>query len=120
MNVIVKDSVYDPSPSTAKSKIQVREEGGKTLYKVWLYLEGNDLAFIRNVTYRLHRTFPNPIMEVERSVSNPNCRAIIWTWGVFDVYVTITDLKGHTYERIHRLTYVGEIEGEPRVNFQYV
>lgn len=88
-----------------KAKVHVREKKGRKYYKVWIYLEGNDLPYVENVTYTLHETFKNPVRTVPRSPSNPNCTLVIWTWGVFLVKATIVDKQGFTYLVNHQLTY---------------
>jgi hypothetical protein len=111
MNVFVRDSVFNPNLSpSAPRKVHVREgKDGRPLYKVWLYLEGNDLPFVRGVVYRLHESFSDPVRLVPRSPSNPNCQLVIWTWGVFVVGAEIQDKKGYVYEVSHTLSYAEQL-----------
>ena len=110
LNVQVKDTVFDPnSPQSVDRKIHVREEGGTTYFKVWLYLEGEDLPYVESVTYTLHETFRNPERNVKLTPSNPNCQLVIWTWGVFTVKAKIFDKRGLTFELSHYLTYDQEL-----------
>lgn len=110
LNVQVKDSVFDPnlSPSAPK-KVHVREEGTTTYYKVWLYIEGEELPLVQKVIYVLHETFRNPERTVKLTPSNPNCQLVIWTWGVFTVKAKIVDKRGQIFEVLHRLTYDQEL-----------
>jgi transcription initiation factor IIF auxiliary subunit len=104
--VQVKDTVFDPNlPPSTKIKVQVRKEDSTTYYKVWLYLEGEDVPWVESVTYILHETFRNPERTVRLTPSNPNCQLVIWTWGVFTVKAKILDKRGQTFEILYRLTY---------------
>lgn len=119
LDIDVKDSVFDPDlPRSSSSNIYFRigKGDGKTYYKVWLYLEGNDLPYIDSVTYTLHESFREPNQTVRRTSSNPNCKFVIWTWGLFTVRATIIDKKGFTYKVRHELRYDNELfpEGDPR------
>lgn len=110
LNVQVKDTVFDPNLSpSAQKKVHVRKEGKTTYYKVWLYLEGDDVPLVDNVTYTLHETFRNPERKVRLTPSNPNCQLVIWTWGIFTVTAKIMDKRGQTFEVLHRLTYDREL-----------
>ncbi len=117
LDIFVKDSVFNPNlSSSAPRKVHVREDSdGRPLYKVWLYLEGNDLPFVRSVTYRLHESFTDPVRVVPRGPSNPNCQFVIWTWGVFVVMADIQDKKGDVYEVAHTLSYVNELPTDSEV-----
>jgi hypothetical protein len=119
LNLEVRDSVYDPAlPPSAARKIAYSPRGqNKTSYKVWLYLAGNDLPFVRRVTYRLHPTFPNPVINVSRSIQNPSCQLIIWTWGVFVVNVTVETKTGARFNLQHTLSYDREITQAPPESF---
>lgn len=116
LNIEVRDSVFDPkvygldpfkfkAPPDVKRKVCVRRGGTKPAYKVWLYLAGNDVPYVENVIYTLHPTFPQPVRTVSRSLSNPHCQLIIWTWGLFEVRATVRDKRGGHYELTHQLTY---------------
>jgi transcription initiation factor IIF auxiliary subunit len=110
LNVQVRDTVFDPnlSPSAAKT-VSIQEKEGTTIYKVWLYLAGDDLPLVDSVTYQLHETFQNPSRTVKQTPSNPNCQLVIWTWGVFRVKATILDKRGLTFEVSYYLKYDKEL-----------
>lgn len=98
LDIEVKDTVFDPNmaQSDLERKVHVRSLSKETFfYKVWLYLEGNDLPYVESVTYTLDETFPDRIRTVARTPSNPNCQLVIWTWGLFMVETVITDKKGY-------------------------
>jgi transcription initiation factor IIF auxiliary subunit len=110
LSVKVKDTVFDPNLSrSAPKKVHVRREGSTTYYKVWLYLDGEDVPLVDNVTYILHETFRNSERKVKLTPSNPNCQLVIWTWGIFTVKAKIWDKSGTIVEVKHRLTYDQEL-----------
>lgn len=110
LDITVKDSLFDPDSPPGQRIAYAKRGGDRPLYKDWIYLDGNDLPYIESVTYELHPTFPEPRRTVERSVRNPRCALVIWTWGVFQVRVTLVDKKNAVYEIEHELTYGGELE----------
>jgi len=112
LDIEVKDTVFDPDLPRTSAKVHFREKGARTYYKVWLYVEGNDLPYIESVTYTLHETFRNPDRTVRRTPSNPNCQLVIWTWGLFTMKATIVDKKGFRYEVAHELGYDKDLPSE--------
>jgi hypothetical protein len=114
LDIEVKNTVFDPnlSQSDPERKVHVHREGDTYYYKVWIYLEGNDLPYVDYVTYTLDETFSDRNRIVTRTPSNPNCQLVIWTWGLFTVTTTITDKRGYVYEVAHQLTYDKELPKE--------
>ncbi len=122
-NLDVKDSIFDPNCTDEKQKyiahfkkhaLSKKDESkkDKTFYKVWLYLEGPDLPFVKSVKYYLHKSFPNPVKMVERKASNSNCALVLWTWGFFTVKVEIEDMKGRVITMEHYLNYGNELKSD--------
>ncbi len=114
-DIQVMDSVINPNVPLRKGGYNAyyRESGrsnARKLYKVHIFLTGNDLAFVKEATYVLHETFANPVQTIERTMSNQNCMLTIWTWGIFTVRVEIEDNRGNRMRLEHRLTYGREIE----------
>lgn len=101
----VVDTAFDPRAPGARKVYRQFAEAKRPLYKVWIFLKGKDLAFVDSVTYTLHRTFDSPVRTVQRSLKNPHCQLQIWTWGVFDVGVSIRDQSGNLYRLVHSLRY---------------
>ena len=108
LNLEVRDSVYPPG--TAEAKILYDKSTDTARYKVWLYLDGPDLPYVKSATYRLHPTFPDPVRTVARTPSNPNCVLEIWTWGMFNVQVEIEDKTGARYSFEHWMSYSRDIK----------
>lgn len=109
----VKDSLFNPDERSIKGldiayyKKQNKED--KTYYKVHLYIDGMDLAFVKRVKYILHKSFRNPVRIIERRPDNPHCKLILWTWGLFEIKVEIEDINGQKTELEHYLSYGKEI-----------
>ena len=84
---------------------KVFHNGGKDHYNVKIYLDAkpNTLASIKMVEYVLHPSFRNR----RRVSSDPeNHFAIgIWTWGMFDIKVTVHFQDGKTQEIPHYINY---------------
>ena len=113
----VKDSIFNPREASDTEDLvahykRAPSRNDKTHYKVYLYLEGKDLPFIRRVKYVLHRTFRNNVKIIERTTINPNCMLVLWTWGIFTVKVEIEDINGNVISIDHYLTYGDEINKE--------
>lgn len=92
--------------------IYYRKIGNAEAYRVSIYIEGLDLAYVKATTYRLHQTFPEPIRRVERCPSNPNCELQFFTWGVFDVSVMIKLIDGRIFDLNHPLSFGKELSAE--------
>lgn len=113
LDIQIVDSIFDPSGgSDAVNKIaRTLDSGGRTHYKVWIYASGNDLPYVDYIVYTLHPTFKQRVHKIRRSPSNPDCRLVIWTWGIFDVQARIVDKQGKPYEIIHSLAYDSQFDG---------
>ena len=116
LKVEVRDSLFDPHSSDRRVLVR-RTPEDRPLYRVFLYLEGPDLPFVESVTYVLHPTFPDPIRVVPRTPSNPLCKLEIWTWGLFDVAVTVTEKSGARFRLAHHLEYEDEALRQREVSF---
>jgi transcription initiation factor IIF auxiliary subunit len=120
VDISIRDSLFDPSsdPASTERVVTVRK-GDRPLYKVWIYLDGRDLPYFDRVTYQLHPTFPNPVHTVRRTISNPRCQIVIWTWGIFTVRGTVYDKQGRTYTLSHRLEYSRQLQQDD-LRYEYV
>ncbi len=104
----IRDSVIEEENN--KAVIYVRNPGSdKPLYKLSIHLHGNDLPYIDSVKYELHPTFKNRFKVVKRTLNNPNCTLVIWTWGIFKVNAVVTTKDGSKFNISHQLTYGDEL-----------
>lgn len=106
----VKNSPFDPDLNekvvlVRRSKVLGESSSAQTLYRVFLFLDGPDLPFVRSATYHLHSSFPDPIRRVSRTVGNPRCKLTIWTWGLFQLSVAIEDKSGRQHSLFVELDY---------------
>jgi len=117
LNIIVRDSLFDPDrPGEQVARVR-RTEGKRPLYRVFIYLDGPDLPFVKKVTYALHQTFSPNTRTVSRSISNPRCKLEIWTWGVFAVRATVLDKQSRTFTMTHALEYASALK-DSNIEFQ--
>ena len=108
IEIEIKDSVIEHEDH--KPVIYVRNpDSEKPLYKVSIYLDGNDLPYVESVEYELHPTFKNRFKKINRTVSNPDCKFFIWTWGIFKVKGIVTTKDGSRFNISHQLTYGNQI-----------
>lgn len=115
LDLKIIDTVFDPDiygaetnpviPADKTLDVKINSSGKSPLYKVWIFLSGNDLPYVDNTTYQLHSTFTNPLRRVERNLNNLDCRLTIWTWGIFEIKATIQHKTGRTYGITHYLNY---------------
>lgn len=109
-NLRIVDSVFEPG--APGKKVYVKSEGNAQLYKVWIFLEGADLPYVESVMYKLHPTFPNPEQTVRRTVANPSCQLVIWTWGLFKIKARVMGKNGRIYELEYQLQYDQQLREE--------
>jgi len=118
-----RDSVLDPYDSSDDRPVFVRVRvGQKPRYRVHIYLEGPSLPYVERVTYILHPSFRNRERVRQRSMTNPNAKLTIWTWGVFSLQAWVEDRWGAVYEFHYSLTYGQEVRRlmEQGVRFEKV
>ena len=110
LDLKIVDTVLEPAvDGRGAPVVRVGMVDGARFYRVRVFLEGNDLPFVRSVTYHLHESFPEPHRTVERSSANPSCEIVIWTWGIFDIRAEIRDRDGRVYEVVQPMQYGDEL-----------
>jgi len=116
----VKDTAIDAAMSKPGHEvIRFREIEGREQYQVQIFLAGQRVPFVEQVTYVLHPSFTPPIQEVRRTPSNPNCALVIWTWGIFEVRAVVQEKSGEKTELVHTLAYDKEFR-RTTVRFQKI
>ena len=113
----IKDTAFDSDRNDKVIYYRQTANQDQPLYKVWIYLDGPSLPFVKQVRYILHPTFADPERVVARTVANPNCELIIWTWGIFTVTARVEDKEGNSISLEHYLTYGQQLE-DPKVEFR--
>ncbi len=122
-DIKVEDSLFDPNEKKSSEELvayykKYQSRSKKTYYKVFLYVSGKDLPFIKKVSYKLHKTFRNPVKTVERKPDNPNCSLVLWTWGLFNINIEVEDINGGITHMKHYLSYGNEIKNEKNIKWK--
>jgi len=88
-----------------RGKIKYRRfrRDGYAHYRVRLYLKGDDISKVSHVEYELHPTFSKRTRTVESS--RDRFSLYIWTWGEFEVVVTVYMKDGEKKSIVHSLEY---------------
>ena len=79
---------------------------GHDHYRLRVYIEGTNLEInqVRAVEYELHPTFPSPHLRTSTN-KDDNFALKIWTWGEFEIPVTIHLKNERKISLIHNLQY---------------
>ena len=112
LDVEINDSALEPNGENKVIEHRKLRGGKRQHYRVFLYLTGADLPFVKEVSYRLHPTFKQQVRTVRRTLSNPNCQLVIWTWGLFSVRARIVTKDRRVHERTHQLSYDRDFDRE--------
>ena len=102
-DVEIYDQPFDPDSND--KIVYYFQRGEQYLYKVYIYLIGRDLPFVKKVTYKLHPTFSNPERVVARTDANRNCKLVTWAWGKFELSAIVEDSKSNKYLLSRYLQY---------------
>jgi transcription initiation factor IIF auxiliary subunit len=82
---------------------------GSEHFKIRIFLHGN-IEQIESVDYELHSSFKKPCRHVENKES---CFSLeIWTWGEFDINVTLYFMDGSIGEITYLLKYSNQLVAE--------
>ena len=101
LNVWIADTPFDPN---GRERVVYYRSKNKKYYKIFIYLTGPDVPFVKGVTYTLH-PFQVQHHNVQRSLPNPNCKLAVWVWGKFEVLASVEDKKGNIYKLSHYLNF---------------
>ena len=115
-DLAVVDTAYDATRRDGKV-VTYRDRKPNPYYKVWLRLVGSHLPLVDKVVYSLHPSFSPQQQEVYRTVANPECELVIWTWGVFEVQAEVLDKLGNRYGLTYQLQYDREFK-DPEIKFE--
>jgi len=105
---IIDSAVY---PFNDESTIiEYKKINNRIYYHIWLYLGGVGALFVDNVIYNLHPSFRNPSRKIRRTIENPNLCLQLWTWGIFEINVTIRYKDGRIFNLKHKMSYDKQIK----------
>lgn len=107
--VEIHDSVIEEGVNGQPVIYVKNAKSDKPLYKVTIFLDGNDLPYVESVEYELHPSFKKRFNKIERTLNNATCTFTIWTWGIFEVKAVIKAKDGSKFNLSHQLTYGDEI-----------
>jgi|APSaa5957512535_1039671.scaffolds.fasta_scaffold309927_1 transcription initiation factor IIF auxiliary subunit len=82
---------------------------GDEHFKLSIFLDG-EIEQVESVDYELHRSFKNPLRKVDNKKTN--FELVIWTWGEFDIGVTIHFKDGSLGETVYTLKYSDQLVAE--------
>jgi len=80
---------------------QKYQEGDSWEWSVWMEGSDDDLDQIREVTYKLHPSFPKPLRTTEDRAKKFKLEAE--GWGVFPIHVKVLLKNGETLQLKHDL-----------------
>jgi hypothetical protein len=109
LDIQLADSLFDPDSTEENQSISYKGNPDQPHYKVFIHLTGRDLAFVDKVTYKLHKSFKRDTVPVSRSPRNPNCKLVIWTWGIFTIEATVSTIDGDIIRLKHPMKYDKDI-----------
>ncbi len=92
-----------------RGKIRVRKfyNDGYDHYMLKIFLTGSDLQKVDHVDYELHETFSDPIRSSQNSKTG--FAMTIWTWGEFEIAVTVYMKDGLKWDVYYDLAYSNEL-----------
>ena len=115
LDVEIVDTPFDPDAQERVVQVRTTTDG-QQLYRVFIYLTGRDLPFVRSVTYQLPSAIADPpVRTVVRSPAARDCRIDLWVRGSFEIRAVVEDLKDGTHELEHLLQF-GQYFDEKRFN----
>ena len=89
-----------------KIRSRTFQAGGYMHFNVRLFVDG-EIEDLQSVEYQLHPTFRNPHHVVEDP--DRGFALDIWTWGEFDIVVTLHFQDGSQEEMVYTLAYSDEL-----------
>jgi len=109
LDLIVKDTAIEDDANLGRIVHVKERKTSPDLFRVKIFLSGNDLPLVNTVRYYLHPSFRSREKLVARTPSNPNCELIIWAYGMFDLEVVVEDRSGYRFKINHRLSFGNEL-----------
>jgi transcription initiation factor IIF auxiliary subunit len=103
MTILIKHNVI--KSIDGKVKYKTFKDGGKEQFHLGVWVDGTEreLDSISKVEYKLHPSFRKQIRSSENR--NNNFSITFWTWGYFEIEVTIYYSSGESKTLRHYLEY---------------
>ncbi len=95
-----------------------KDTEGHQVFKIRVYITGQDLDQIKSVKYSLHQTFEKP--EHVSTDPSSNFEMIIWSWGRFVMPITVTTIDGNEYEYMYPFTFRAQLEDAQRSGYRFI
>ena len=91
---------------------------GLQIFKIKVLVAGPELFRIRSVHYQLHQTFS----PSERTMTNPrnNFELELWTWGAFNMPITVTMTDGRAYRYDYGFTFGDQLRDAQKRGVPFV
>lgn len=91
---------------------------GRQIFKIKVLVTGPDRYRIRSVHYQLHPTFS----PSEQTMMNPNnnFELELWTWGAFNMPITVTTTDGRAYRYDYYFTFGDQLRDAQRRGVPFV
>lgn len=91
---------------------------GLQIFRIKVLVTGPDLYRIRSVHYQLHPTFS----PSEQTMTNPrdNFELELWTWGAFNMPITVTMTDGRAYRYDYPFTFGDQLRDAQRRGVPFV
>jgi len=91
---------------------------GLQIFKIKVLVTGPDIYRIRSVHYQLHPTFS----PSEQTMTNPrnNFELELWTWGAFNMPITVTTTDGRAYRYDYYFTFGDQLRDAQRRGVPFV
>ena len=95
-----------------------RNDEGRQVFKIRIYVIGPDLDKIRSVKYSLHETFENP--DHISTDASKNFEMTLWAWGRSPMPITVTTKDGNEYRYMYSFTFRSQLEEAQRKGYRFV
>jgi len=114
-NIQIVTQAVDPATNRVYYSTNLQ---GRQIFRIKVLVTGPDLYRIRSVHYQLHPTF-SPSEQTSRNPYN-NFELELWTWGAFNMPITVTTTDGRTYRYDYYFTFGEQLRDAQRRGVPFV
>jgi hypothetical protein len=127
------DSIPQPTPPDSRPNVQIVTQAvdpatnrvyysynqeGRQVFRIKVLVTGPDKYRVRSVRYQLHPTFSPS--EYTSTNPNNNFELELWTWGAFNMPITITTTDGRVYRYDYYFTFGDQLRDAQRRSVPFV